>query len=916
MNPSEPARAHVYLHNNIFFSRAVDTGLDTFKVIQGDAAAKKSASRDCHNMGVLHRLDIPGLHTLATVLVEYLGTRIVCQSVVPGILHGDKSHSLLYGAVETLSALECDGEMHTLLESSIGEGCMVATRSIPKHPLSDDRMALIRENRLAPPPDEGKKDDINNEDDVKKAVEVCGPMEMKGILGSDKRKYVLDCTRLTPRDANWVSKDVGGTGRWEDSLESGGVKSQLLVPPTLDDDEWTVCVLRPELLTSYAEMKIREYLAKFNKEKRNGKEGGEENKKEEKDDPVAADGSEKQPSDKEWVNIGPAKETKENASEEKKKEEVNPGTLPMAKVEEEYIRSLRYNVNVFLPFTRSIEIIDEDSHEKLKQDEEEAREIARYLFDMVIPGFTKEIRASSGNGLNLVADGKALTEMMHARGINCRYLGRLAKLARKEELEDLITHEKATAAAALAIAAASSPEAAAKVSCAKQYTCPRFRMPSCWLELLECEIVARAAKHVLDSYISEQGNTPTAETIASFLSAVMSVGEESAGETELRMSKQTVNGNDDKEELTLEFFDNDPASASSSSSRGREEIWHDIEKEVGRRFRYTLSLYNTTSSSSSSKNGGENRALYIPLLRRICQRSGFRLVAKQYKVGKKCVCGGGSSTASYPIAASDIVDVLPLVKHAASVSGQSFAPCAFSGGSPIGSSSTLHVLLSDANDLYGVAHANLSSRNFAFTLELANECAALCQRVMDSPLHPTISKCLRLAAIAHSQLEEPEHALTAASKYLAIAIALHGFDSAEVLQAHLTLSDIFLGVGQVVEGVKHVRTGLFLMEMLGGKNYAAISPNYYRIASYYYEAGKIEDALQFYIAAAARRNEDRMFDCLIARNSAGVLARLGRFKEAFEYEKKAYQLYLTFVGEDHDATKACSNTLVVSSCLL
>jgi len=147
MNPNEPLRSHVYLHNNIFFSRALDTGLDTFKVIQGDAAAKKSASRDANNMGVIHRLDIPGLHTLATVLVEYLGTRIVCQSVVPGILHGEKSHSILYGAVETLSELKCNEEMHKLLESSIGEDCMVATRTIPPYPFTDERMDDIKKNR-------------------------------------------------------------------------------------------------------------------------------------------------------------------------------------------------------------------------------------------------------------------------------------------------------------------------------------------------------------------------------------------------------------------------------------------------------------------------------------------------------------------------------------------------------------------------------------------------------------------------------------------------------------------------------------------------------------------------------------------------------------------------------------------------
>ena len=55
-----------------------------------------------------------------------------------------------------------------------------------------------------------------------------------------------------------------------------------------------------------------------------------------------------------------------------------------------------------------------------------------------------------------------------------------------------------------------------------------------------------------------------------------------------------------------------------------------------------------------------------------------------------------------------------------------------------------------------------------------------------------------------------------------------------------------------------------------------------------------------------------MFECLIARNTSGVLANLGLFRQAFEYEKKAYQSYLTFLGEDHDATKACMRSLSVS----
>ena len=945
MNPNEPARGHVYLHNNIFFSRAIDTGLDTFKIIQGDAAAKKSASRDCHNMGVLHRLDIPGLHTLATVLVEYMGSRIVCQSVVPGILHGEKSHSLLYGAVETLSALQCNEEMHKLLESSIGEGCMVATRSIPSHPLTDERMDVIKKHRITPLPEVVVEEEEKKEDgggggkvvakdgggggDAKnKSIQVCGPMEMKGILGSDKRKYVLDCTRLTPRDANWVSKDRGGTGMWEDNLNSAsGVKSHKLIPSTLDDDEWTVCVLRPELINLYAESKIQEYLVK-NKTKKDEEEDTKEDKKEEPEKAASKDNGGKQAAaaadgEKEWVDIEPTSEKEKVKKEEddvvKKSEEAkNDSVHPLAKVEEEYIRSLRYNVNVFLPFTRSIEIIDKDSHEILKQDEEEARQIARYLWDVAIPNLTKAIRTSSGTALQLPSDGKALTEMLHLRGINCRYLGRLAELARKEELEDIISFEKATAAAALTAVTAKSSDASDKLSSAKQYKAPRFCMPICWLELLECEMVARAAKHVIDAYILEQQGTSSqsaAHTIASVLSAIMSVGEESAGETELRTtSKQGNNGLDLEEMNALTLDLDDSGAVASPSARGREEIWSDIEREIGRRYRYTLSLYNTTSSSSKKGDTGESRALYIPLLRRICQRSGIRLVAKQYDLGKKCVCGGSGT--SYPIAPTDILDILPLVKYAASVAGESFTPCSFSGSSAAaGSTPTLHVLLEDAKNMYAIAHANLSNQNFAVTLDYAQEGAAMYQRVLDSPLHPQVSKCLRLTAIAHLHKDEPELALGAASKYLAITISLHGFDSSDVLQAHLTMVEVLFGVGKIADGVKHLRAAQFLMGFLGGKNYAGISREYYRMGSHYYEAGKLEDALRFYKAAASRRNEDRMFDCLIARNTAGVLASLGKFEQAFEYEKRAHQLYLTFLGEDHEQTKASSNSLVVSYCL-
>ena len=484
-----------------------------------------------------------------------------------------------------------------------------------------------------------------------------------------------------------------------------------------------------------------------------------------------------------------------------------------------------------------------------------------------------------------------------------RYLGRLAELARKEELDDILAYEMAS----LDVSDESS---------VKKLRAPRFRMPLCWLELLECEMVARAAKHVLNSYMIEQGSFIPAHTIASFLSAVMSVSEESAAETELRTNESFSGSNkyldpDDMNALTL-VFDGECGgvdAAGSTPGRGRAEIWSDIEREVGRRYRYNLSLYN---GGLPKKDVGSSRALYMPLLRRICQRSGIRLIAKQYDVGKKCVCGDGRGlVTTYPIAPTDILDVLPLVKHAAADSGETFVPCLFKGNAG-GSLSKLHVLLSDAKTMYEIGQGNLSSRNFSATLLYAQEALTMYQRVLDTLIHPQISRCLRLIATAHFHSDEPDLALAAGAKYLAVTISLYGFDSAEVLIAHLTVADILLGTGKILEGLKHVRAAHFLMAFMAGKHYASIAGQLYRMGSHYYDSGELEDALRFYELAASNRSEDRMFDCLIARNSAGILARLNRFKPAFEHEKKAYQLYAIYLGKEHEATKSCSHSLLVS----
>lgn len=796
---------------------------------------------------------------------------------VPGILHGEKAHTLTYGAVEALSELQCDPEMHKVLEDSLGEECMVATRSILSKPLSDERMEAIQQfkSSLALSANTAKQEPESKDDDKVKMNNVCGPVEMKGILGSDKRKYVLDCTRLTPRDANWLAKSNGGTGYWEQAESRLGEdsKTSRVIPATLEDDEWTASVLRPELVTSYADEKLKQFLLSrqakdAEKSSVEATKSGGENSTDQENAPADVNTNER-----DWVDV-------KGTTDEKKKEE------------EEFIQSLRYNVNVFLPYMKSIENIDQDAYSQLQKDEEEARQIASYLWNTVLPDVTKELRLANGSVIQIPVDGKSLTEFLHKRGINCRYLGRLADLAKIEEQNDIEAEKEYE-------------------KNKKEAKLPRFRMPLCWLELLECEIVARAAKHVLDLYLTENGGTAAiqpAQTISAFLSAVISTSEETASETELRISASKGHAIDADDINVLTLFDvGGKGDAVHKPVRGRSEIWSDIEKEVGRRFRYTLSLYNNDAKKS--------RALYAPLLRRICQRSGIRIVAKAYDVGKKCVCGGGSNSSgrldySYPIAAVDIIDVLPLVKHAASSGEESFAPCVFNGST----SSSLHIVLADAKAISDAAHRQLNSGNITLASEYAQEAASLYQRVAESPLHTQIAKCIHLLSKCHFYGQDHDMAILSSLKYLAVSVSLGGFDCMEAVSAHSQLSDAYFAAGKVEEGMKHVRAVQFLMEFLAGANYSQLSSMYYKVGTQYFECEKLAEALSFYEVAQRKRNDDRMVDGIISSSSAMALAHLGKFNEASSKEKIAYQLYQALLGEDHDRTKISSGSLLVSIC--
>ncbi|KAL5549761.1 hypothetical protein UlMin_004992 [Ulmus minor] len=369
INPTDPECFHMYVHNNIFFSFAIDADLEQLtkkqtsdkpkigstdssfeKVLSSEISNGKKCEKSCtgEHDGVMEsapetqpseteqatyasanndlkgtkayqEANVPGLYNLAMAIVDYRGHRVVAQSVLPGILQGDKSESLLYGSVDNGKKICWNEDFH----SKVVEAA---------------KRLRLKEHTVL--------------DGCGNAFKLAAPVECKGIVGSDDRHYLLDLMRVTPRDANYT----GPGSRF--------------------------CILRPELITAFCQAQV----AERSKNKSDG-EGNDPN--------IAGDN--------------------EDEKKEEKTEDVQEQRSATAETSESH-EEILFNPNVFTEFKLA------GDQEEITADEENVRKVSLYLTDVVLPKFVQDLCTLEVSPM----DGQTLTEALHAHGINVRYIGKVA----------------------------------------------------------------------------------------------------------------------------------------------------------------------------------------------------------------------------------------------------------------------------------------------------------------------------------------------------------------------------------------------------------------------------------------------------------------------------------------------------------
>ncbi|XP_020715259.1 protein clueless isoform X2 [Ceratitis capitata] len=407
INPGEDPKMQMFIWNNIFFSLGFDVR-DHYKDLGGDVAAFVAPRNDLHGVRVYSAVDIEGLYTLGTVVIDYRGYRVTAQSIIPGILEREQEQSVVYGSIDFGKTVLSHPKYLELLRKA-GKHLKIMPHSV-----------------------------LNENDEP---VELCSSVECKGIIGNDGRHYILDLLRTFPPDVNFLVLD---------DIDLCPELKSLGFPI---EHKHKLSCLRQELLEAFIEDRyvtfIRsaaQHLQNFNSQKttveNNNEVTNEENgiaqTENEKQIELKANKNQNDVMVKALDAIKEAQLKVSTSDETQASDVVKYACAAVGSLKEQEF-DFRFNPDVFSPGIRHVD--DPTSFNAISKQKKLIQDASEFLVKKQIPSFIKEHM----NHTSPPMDGTSLTEALHSHGINIRYLGKvihmLEKIPRMEYLHRIAVVE-------------------------------------------------------------------------------------------------------------------------------------------------------------------------------------------------------------------------------------------------------------------------------------------------------------------------------------------------------------------------------------------------------------------------------------------------------------------------------------------
>ncbi|KAF2718259.1 hypothetical protein K431DRAFT_138005 [Polychaeton citri CBS 116435] len=832
LNPTENTEAQIFVSGNVFYSYGAD-GVGTFAAEGGDEAARVAVGKDVRGVRTVNQLllgasstptegedgkepkkeGIQDLHTAGTVIVDYMGRRVVGQSIIPGIFRQrpEGEPTIDYGGVRA-EPLPVGAASNDVTDKQAGDGQEpTGFDSIAQHASFKDPFAQLSKALHVKPHAAHDKD--GNRYDLEASVET------KGLLGTDGRKYILDLYRTTPLDIAWVSSTAGDGGK---------------------EYPHRMAVLRPELVETYRVSKLREYIGKELEKKRNAN-GEAKPKSEEASGTSAAEG-----------------EAESELPKPKEQETIDVSGFSF---------SLNPDIGAYpLPTGAS-----EDEKAQLLEDEKAVKEVCSFLTVTVIPTLLHDLQEGDAG---FPMDGQSLTSLLHKRGINLRYLGELAKSA-GGKADD------------------------------KRMQALR--------ELCVQEMVARAFKHVANSFLKSLPPCFAQSCISHLLNCFLGAGFNASPDAQIL------------EELQALY----PDVQLSYSTLNPESLISQVKEELAQRYRFQL----------ASDEPLVKPERLVQMLREVNVKLGWQVAARDYRFSDSQSLQLNASTDSLTVPQTNGVHASSdgsgnegqsssnkkkgnkkkkSARNVSPVPRQQSAPTTFHPEDVVNvvpivkEASPKSVLADEALD---AGRMSIQQDQKDLGQELLLESLSLHEQIY-GPLHPHMAGVYNSLSTLFYSLDEKPSALELAKKAVIVAERTLGVDHADTLLAYLNLSLFEHATGNTKQALEYVRHALDLWKIIYGSNAHPDSITTLNNAAVMLQSLKLFHDSRLWFEESLRICRSLDLSSSGSVNTATLLFQLAQAlaldregKEAVKCIRESYNIFKAELGPENVNTKEAETWL-------
>lgn len=733
INPWEETKMQMFIWNNIFFSLGFDVR-DHYKDFGGDHAAFVAPTNDLNGVRAYNAVDVEGLYTLGTVVVDYRGYRVTAQSIIPGILEREQEQSVIYGSIDFGKTVVSHPKYLELLEKTS------KPLKVLKHKVLNDK----------------------NEE-----VELCSSVECKGIIGNDGRHYTLDLLRTFPPDLNFLP--VEGEEMPEECTKMGFPK----------EHRHRLCCLRQELVDAFVEHRYLLFMKLAALQLIQQKTNKLDNSDAMENGLSSTDVAESE-------NLG---KSEPEDVDPKSKEVIQNACKAVGSISSTSF-DIRFNPDIFSPGVRFPEACNLDSQKQLQKD------AAAFLVSCQIPSLVKDCLDHTV----LPMDGATLSDAMHQRGINMRYLGRIVEFVTNMPARSQLDHI---------------------------------------YKIGVTELITRSAKHIFRTYLQGIELSGLSAAISHFLNCFLSSFPNPVAHLPVDelVSRKKKNKRKNK---NLGTADN-----TSWSNLTPQDLWKNIISEA-------KSYYDFPLECEHIDQAVENYGLQkVTILREFSIKTSIQLLLKEYNLD-------GRHKPAFT--EEDILNIFPVVKHVNPKASDAFH--FFQSGQAKVQQGFLkegYELISEAlnlfNNVYGAMHVEICAclrllarlnyilGDYLEALSNQQKAVLMSERVLGIEHPNTIQEYVHLAlyCFAFGQLSTALKLLYRA-RYLMLLVT--GEDHPEMALLDCNIGLVLHGVMECGLSLRYLESALAINSKYHGAKSLKVALSHHLIARVYESKAEFRTALQ------------------------------------------------------------------------